>query len=74
MPDIEQYSIVCQSKGARVFAVLMEHVELICRTDADCIGIGDDWERPRNKNKADIDWRFTPADARIRLKRPYPTI
>jgi hypothetical protein len=33
-----------------------------------------DWERPRNKNKAGVDWRFTTADARIKLKRLYPSI
>lgn len=33
-----------------------------------------DWERPRNKNKAGIDWRFTTDDARIKLKRLYPSI
>ena len=32
------------------------------------------WERPRNKNKAGIDWRCTTADARVRLKRLYPSI
>jgi len=32
------------------------------------------WEQPRNANKAGIDWRFTTADARIKLKRLYPTI
>lgn len=31
------------------------------------------WERERNKAKAGIDWRFTTADARIKLKRLYPT-
>ena len=31
------------------------------------------WERPRNESKAGIDWRFTTADARIKLKRLYPT-
>lgn len=30
------------------------------------------WERERNKMKAGIDWRFTTADARIKLKRLYP--
>jgi hypothetical protein len=32
------------------------------------------WERSRNENKAGIDWRFTTADARIKLKsytRPF---
>ena len=33
-----------------------------------------DWERPRNKSKTGIDWRFTTADARIRLKRLYPSV
>ncbi len=31
------------------------------------------WERPRNKNKSGINWRFTTADARIKLKKLYPT-
>jgi len=30
------------------------------------------WERDRNKTQAGIDWRFTTADARIKLKRLYP--
>ena len=32
------------------------------------------WERPRNEKKADVEWRFTTADARIKLKRLYPSI
>ena len=32
------------------------------------------WERSRNETRADIDWRFTTADARIKLKRLYPKI
>ena len=32
------------------------------------------WERFRNKKKRKVDWRFTTADARIKLKRLYPTI
>lgn len=35
-----------------------------------CIGR---WERDRNRTQAGIDWRFTTADARIKLKRLYPT-
>jgi hypothetical protein len=31
------------------------------------------WERDRNRTQAGIDWRFTTADARIKLKRLYPT-
>jgi len=32
------------------------------------------WERSRNDKKTGIDWRFTTADARIKLKKLYPTI
>jgi DDE superfamily endonuclease len=32
------------------------------------------WERPRNEAKAQIDWRFTTDDARIRLKKLYPSL
>jgi hypothetical protein len=31
------------------------------------------WEAERNRTATSIDWRFTTADARIRLKRLYPT-
>jgi len=31
-----------------------------------------DWERARNTAGLRIDWRFTTADARIKLKRLYP--
>jgi hypothetical protein len=30
------------------------------------------WQSSRNKNQTKADWRFTTADARIRLKRLYP--
>jgi len=32
------------------------------------------WERSRNENNVGIDWQFTTADARIKLKRLYPSI
>ena len=32
------------------------------------------WERDRNNRAATIDWRFTTADARIKLKRLYPKL
>jgi hypothetical protein len=32
------------------------------------------WERDRNTQKSTIDWRFTTADARIKLKPLYPSI
>jgi transposase len=34
----------------------------------------DEWERLRNENQAGIDWQFTTAKARIKLKRLYPTL
>ncbi|MDR1352641.1 MAG: IS630 family transposase, partial [Treponema sp.] len=30
------------------------------------------WNRRRNKEACTINWRFTTADARIKLKRLYP--
>ena len=32
------------------------------------------WQNSRNKNHAKADWQFTTADARVKLKRLYPTI
>lgn len=32
------------------------------------------WEHYRNTNKSKIDWQFTTADARIKLKRLYPSL
>lgn len=32
------------------------------------------WEQNRNTCKSKIDWQFTTADARIKLKRLYPSI
>jgi transposase len=32
------------------------------------------WEVERNTNGATVDWRFTTADARIKLKKLYPII
>jgi hypothetical protein len=32
------------------------------------------WERQRNQAEAKIDWRFTTADARITLKKLYPSV
>jgi hypothetical protein len=31
------------------------------------------WEKNRNKKRATVDWRFTTGDARIKLKRLYPS-
>jgi hypothetical protein len=32
------------------------------------------WEDDRNKHHAKADWHFSTADARIKLKRLYPTL
>jgi hypothetical protein len=32
------------------------------------------WERQRNAKAVTVNWRFTTADARIKLKKLYPTI
>jgi len=32
------------------------------------------WQHRRNKHHAKADWRFTTHDARIKLKRLYPSV
>jgi len=32
------------------------------------------WESKRNAEQKGVDWQFTTSDARIKLKRLYPTI
>ena len=32
------------------------------------------WDQQRNRRQKGVDWRFTTADARIKLKRLYPLI
>lgn len=32
------------------------------------------WEKRRNASKATVQWRFTTADARIKLHKLYPSI
>jgi hypothetical protein len=34
----------------------------------------DAWETRRNKSQVGVDWQFTTADARVKLKRLYPRI
>jgi hypothetical protein len=34
----------------------------------------DTWQRERNQALVTINWRFPTADARIKLKRLYPSI
>lgn len=32
------------------------------------------WENTRNRAQVRVDWQFTTADARIKLKRLYPKL
>jgi len=32
------------------------------------------WEQKRNEADATVDWQFTTADARVKLKKLYPVI
>jgi len=32
------------------------------------------WAEKRNAQEAKVDWRFTTKDARIKLKRLYPSV
>ena len=32
------------------------------------------WARARNAKQTGVDWQFSTADARIKLKQPYPTV
>ena len=32
------------------------------------------WEEKRNRSSATVDWQFTTEDARIKLKKLYPSI
>lgn len=33
-----------------------------------------EWNQQRNAEEATIDWQFTTADARIKLKKLYPVL
>ena len=33
-----------------------------------------EWNKQRNAEEATIDWQFTTADARVKLKRLYPVL
>jgi hypothetical protein len=32
------------------------------------------WAAPRNRDKCGVQWQFTTADARVKLRRLYPTV
>jgi DDE superfamily endonuclease len=43
-------------------------------SEAELRGEVEPWEAERNDRQVGIDWRFTTADARIKLKRLYPAV
>ena len=49
---------------------LNKRIEDIEKLDAKCKA----WLRNRNSQATKVDWRFTTEDARIKLKRLYPSI
>jgi hypothetical protein len=53
--------------GRQCLARRIAHRDLLAREVAA-------WETRRNQAKVKIEWQFTTADARIKLKRLYPVI
>ena len=49
---------------------LAERMDNISRLDGEVRA----WAEKRNTKQAKVDWRFTTADARIKLKKLYPSI
>jgi hypothetical protein len=49
---------------------LMERMDNIERLEHQAMA----WSQKRNTKQAKADWRFTTADAKIKLKRLYPSI
>jgi hypothetical protein len=49
---------------------LDRRIDRIERLRAECSA----WDQQRNERQKGVDWRFTTADARIKLKRLYPQI
>jgi DDE superfamily endonuclease len=43
-------------------------------SEAELRGEVEPWEAERNERQVGIDWRFTTANARIKLKRLYPAV
>ncbi len=57
---------LCHKAGANQLRSFSLYAPLIDEVDA--------WQNRRNKNHAKADWQFTTADARVKLKRLYPTL
>ncbi len=49
---------------------LGEHVSTLERLRSDVQA----WEKARNDSKNTVNWRFTTDDARVKLKRLYPSV
>jgi len=49
---------------------LSRRIDNIARVKQECNA----WQKYRNNMNANIDWQFTAKDARIKLKRLYPTL
>ena len=62
MAEIELSVLSNQCLDQRIADV----ARLTCETAA--------WESARNQAGATVEWRFTTAEARIKLKKLYPTI
>lgn len=62
MAEIELNVLIGQCLNRRIADIEVMRSEVVA------------WEACRNKQKAVINWRFTSEDARIKLKRLYPTL
>jgi len=60
MAEIELGVLSRQCMGGRV----PDKPTLVAATDR--------WQKDRNTDRTTIDWQFTTADARIKLRRLYP--
>ena len=62
MAEIELSVLKGQCLGRRIAEMVILQAEVSA------------WEKNRNNNARKIDWQFTTADARIKLKRLYPKL
>jgi len=62
MAEIELNVLIGQCLNRRIADIESVHSEVRA------------WESARNKVKASVNWQFTAEDARIKLKRLYPTL
>jgi len=83
-PDVEQIVLVMDNLNTHKKASLYEAFEPAeAKRIADKLEIHhtpkhgswlNTWEHKRNAKEAKVDWRFTTEDARIKLKKLYPSI